>query len=236
MADKPTNKKGTGYTGNKGVNDIYKNIINEMPPIKRYIEIFAGSGMVIRHVKAPEYIAVEIDPKTVETYSKFWPENTTVLTMGDLEFLRYYKPLPGDLIYLDPPYRELSTRSAKKLYRHSLNDDEHYELLELINKIDAPVIISHYTDLVYEFALEDWRRKEFTVATRRGPAQEVIWMNFPEALQLNQYDYIGENKTDRQRIKRKAERLIRKLNELPSVERSFLVSEIQNIYLGSNGH
>ncbi|ARO22927.1 D12 class N6 adenine-specific DNA methyltransferase protein [Rhizobium sp. TAL182] len=81
------------------------------------------------------------------------------------------------LIYMDPPY-VASTRSAGKLYRHEMSDDDHRELLERARTSEAMILISGYRSELYDAILGDWRRVQ-TVSYADGGRErlEVLWIN-----------------------------------------------------------
>ena len=66
--------------------------------------------------------------------------------------------------------------------------------------------------------LSDWRTVEFQSMTRGGVRTEKLWMNFDSGF-VHWHSYAGRNFTDRQRIKRKAERWATKFRQLPGAER-----------------
>jgi DNA adenine methylase len=92
-------------------------------------------------------------------------------------------------IYADPPYVK-STRHGR-IYRHEMNDQNHIELLELLQKHPGSVMISGYDNEIYNNLLEGWR-KETRLAHCEGGVQrqEVIWMNYelPNDNQLSLFD------------------------------------------------
>jgi DNA adenine methylase len=53
-----------------------------------------------------------------------------------------------------------------------------------------------------------------------------IYYNYPKPQVLHTYKYVGNDCWDRQRIKRKIERLTNKLIELPELERNAVISRI----------
>ncbi|AXQ78552.1 DNA adenine methylase [Streptococcus chenjunshii] len=94
---------------------------------------------------------------------------------------------PEAVIYIDPPYI-LSTR-ARKQYSHEMTDNDHIELLELLNQSKAQIILSGYTSDLYDRYLSNWERLEFSATAERGlPRTEVLWMNFQPAQQLDLFN------------------------------------------------
>lgn len=80
-------------------------------------------------------------------------------------------------MYLDPPYL-LDTRTAKQ-YRCEMDDAEHAELLTVLKRSRAKIMISGYASELYDDMLSDWKRQVLVSHTQMGkPRQEVIWMNY----------------------------------------------------------
>lgn len=55
---------------------------------------------------------------------------------------------------------------------------------------------------------------------------ECLYMNYPQPDKLQITQFTGTNCWDRQRIKRKGDRLIQKLKNLPPTESNYLLSRI----------
>jgi len=87
-------------------------------------------------------------------------------------------------------------------------------------------MISTMENEMYESKLKGWRRKTFNTVGRMGAYVEVIYMNYPEPYYLHQYTHVGNNHLDRQRIKRKADRLDKKMQCMDIRERHFLMSRL----------
>lgn len=91
---------------------------------------------------------------------------------------------PNVLVYADPPY-VLSSRSCPRaMYKHEMTDDDHEELLDVLEKHPGPVIISGYSSELYDSRLSGWHREEkFTRDQIGQKKKEVIWMNFEPHVQ-----------------------------------------------------
>lgn len=96
---------------------------------------------------------------------------------------------PDVLMYLDPPYVRSARRSGA-LYAHELDNRGHAELLEIISKSRAKIIISGYESDLYNSALAGWN-KDSTMCqtTSTEMATETIWMNYaPSEKQLTLWE------------------------------------------------
>src|SRR6185436_12502986 len=121
------------YDGGKNGEGIWQRIINQIPPHHDYVELFLGSGAVLRR-KRPAVgmnIGIEIDPVTCAAVR---PTLTTgigswrIIQGCALAWLRSQGPAGHrDLfIYADPPYL-LSTRSQQReLYRNEFGGEEEH--------------------------------------------------------------------------------------------------------------
>lgn len=86
-------------------------------------------------------------------------------------------------MYIDPPY-VLSTRTRKQ-YTVEMEDDDHIELLDVLNQSKAKILLSGYDSDLYNKKLSNWERVEFAATAEHGlPRTEVLWMNFHPKKQL----------------------------------------------------
>lgn len=80
-------------------------------------------------------------------------------------------------IYCDPPYVR-STRHGR-IYKCEMTDNEHVELLQVLNKHSGPVMISGYESDLYNDILKGWRKEELLAQCEGGRQRtEIIWMNY----------------------------------------------------------
>lgn len=82
------------------------------------------------------------------------------------------------LFYLDPPY-VLSTRDKGTDYNFEMNDQDHFELANLVNSLKGMVVLSGYPCDLYDKVLyKDWYRSErIAMADGARERTEVIWLN-----------------------------------------------------------
>lgn len=80
------------------------------------------------------------------------------------------------LIYADPPY-VLSTRTTSS-YKHEMTEDDHEDLLEVLDAHPGPVILSGYSHSMYDDKLNHWRRETKRAKAEAGAIrEEVLWIN-----------------------------------------------------------
>ena len=218
------------YFGSKNASGVYQTIINFIPPHKIYIEAFLGSGAILRYKKPAEInIGIERDKSVIK---KFWsptPKGNIILCEDAIQWLKdYHAHSTNVLIYLDPPYIISSRKSKIKQYRHELTDKQHEVLLRFIINCESKIMISTYPNALYSEYLHAWTKKEFYSMTRTGKAKELLYMNFATPEALHDYNFLGKDFTDRQRVRRKIKRFIQKLSALPAVERNAITSAFSN--------
>ncbi|TWU22558.1 DNA adenine methylase [Novipirellula artificiosorum] len=87
------------------------------------------------------------------------------------------------LFYLDPPYLH-RTRATTGEYAHELTEYDHRSLLEAITDCKGAVMLSGYTNNLYEIALKDWNRHDFEIDNKAAGGKtkrimtESVWCNF----------------------------------------------------------
>lgn len=92
-----------------------------------------------------------------------------------IQLIQRYKR-PDVLIYADPPYL-LSTRSGR-MYKHEMTDEDHAELLDVLDEHPGPVLLSGYDNTLYDERLRHWHREERQVLAEAGRIRtEVLWIN-----------------------------------------------------------
>lgn len=228
------------YPGGK--NAVYQKIINQMPPHQRYIEPFLGSGAVMRMKRAAIInIGLDLDERQVTEGRSTIPSSNDVywsLEVGcGIGLLKRSRMELGRnaLIYLDPPYLHSTRRSPRQIYRYELSDDDHERLLSIITELRCYVMISGYWSPMYAGVLADWRCITFETTTRGGSVStEYLWMNYPEPTELHDYRYLGDDYRQRERIKRKKQRWVKKLQGMDVLERRAILWAIQESGIATN--
>ena len=220
--------------GSKWASGAFQAIIAQMPPHDCYIETHLGSGAVmLRKPCAVRSIAVEIDGVVLRQFGKAagaaGVPSPELYQMDCVTFLKGFdfEKSGRTLIYADPPYLH-STRSSRKRYRYEYGEADHVGLIEVLRSVPAFVMISGYPSPLYDELLGDWRTFEFQAMTRGGPRTEKLWMNF-ESKASHWGTFAGRSFTDRQRIKRKAQRWASKYGALPPGERVAILAALLQV-------
>ena len=91
-------------------------------------------------------------------------------------------------MYLDPPY-VLETRSQKQ-YKHEMTDTDHEEMLKILLRSRAKIMISGYESDMYNEYLSDWKKRTFASCAEGGSfRKETVWMNYATESQISIFDY-----------------------------------------------
>jgi site-specific DNA-adenine methylase len=245
-----------GYFGGKGSSGVPQQIINIIPPHETLIIPFLGHCAITRSIKpVKQTILIETDRLVFETWCMFFFEkcgfipddlekHTSFLFDIDevsyvlkntcaIEYLEnlelivetnlYNKPL----FYHDPPYR-LETRCSGTRYLHELTDEQHERFLCAANKIDAPQLISHYKNDMYDSYLKGWNTISFMSQTRAGkPRRETVYFNYEKPTELHDYSFYGDNYRIRELNKIKAGNLVAKFERMKPLEKNYYLNALQ---------
>ena len=144
-------------------------------------------------------------------------------------------------IFADPPY-VLSERSGGRIYECELTDADHQRFIGTVTRLDA----SRYRAMVCGYACnlyasldpaakdsgnaDGWFSIDHRVPTRGGLQEERIWMNYQKPVKLHDYQYIGDGRRSRERIRRRQKNWHEQLIQMPDQERLAML-EILNASL-----
>lgn len=225
--------------GSKGGAGVAERIVSELPAHRLYLEPFAGLAAVGR-LKRPSTLDVfiEKDERTVRTLARLLRPvriiegaldplaavvegRSPVLVRGDCLTLDPAKVPAEAVVYCDPPYLGSTRRRDQRYYRHELRGElEHEAFLAWALALPARVLVSGYNSALYSARLGAWRRIDFGAGTRGGRAVESLWCNFAPPLELHDTRFVGAGFRERERIRRKVKRWVRKFQALPLPERA----------------
>jgi len=107
-----------------------------------------------------------------------------------------------------------------------MSDDDHKNFLQLARTGKFNCMISHYECDLYDEMLKNWNKEKFKVCYHGKIVDECIYYNYDKPETLLSYRYVGTDCWDRQRVTRKINRLVKKLNELPALERNAVMSRV----------
>lgn len=222
------------YTGGKAGDGTYQKIISCIPACDVWVDAFAGGFGVTANLSLPDLTIInDID---VDVYAELQrvARGAAVIPLN-LDYFRLWNLVRllslsrRVCVYFDPPYL-LGTRSdQREYYKHDWGDGDHaifYSFLANRSESGVNILFSHYPCDFYDRLHMNfgWRYIDFNSMTRGGVRVERLYMNFAEPLELQDIRYAGDDFTDRQRIKRKADRWIKKLKSMPAAERQYILS------------
>lgn len=226
MIDRPF----PSYFGGKAGNGTYQTIINNIPQCDVFIDAMVGNGGVVCNLNLPGITVInDIDSRIIDAYNINHEHNVVKENLHVLDLIaKYDNNGHGTVFYFDPPYLMSSRKSVKRQYRYEWNLCDHKAFIARALTVRSYCMISHYPCPLYDEAFKDWNRITFQSFTRQGMATERIYFNYEIPTVLQDYRYIGKDFTDRQRIKRKISRTIKKLQALPAVERNAILNQLEN--------
>jgi DNA adenine methylase len=102
------------------------------------------------------------------------------------EIIRKYDS-PDSLLYCDPPYPGGVLQSdANQYYEHTLTDEDHKDLLDMLTKLQGCVMLCGYNHPLYTRYLFYWRKKSFerrcNMSTKKTRPKRIeqLWLNYEE--------------------------------------------------------
>jgi len=214
--------------GGKGLS--FQKYINLMPPHDVFVETHLGGGSVIRNkLPAKQNIGIEINSDIINKWYATEQVNFELIHSDAITYLRTYPFRGKELIYCDPPYLRETRRSKKAIYKYEYTTEQHIELLELIKSLPCMVMISGYHSALYKRYLSNWHMYSFKATIRKQTSTELIWTNYPHPIELHDYQYLGDNFRERERLKKIARRWTNRLKSMPILEQQALFHAIQSV-------
>jgi len=208
------------YPGGKA--KTFHHVVNLIPPHSVYIEPFLGLGSVMKAKKRAEAeFGVDLDKHVLEM-SDLKDRGVQLIHEDGISFLESFPFKGHEVVYCDPPYYP-KARKRERVYKYDLGEHDHIRFLNLVTQLNARIIISGYDNDIYRRHLNDWHVYTYSCKAHDGLREECLWYNFPSPCQLHDYRYLGSNFRERQTIRRRLERMKRRLGELSDQERSLLV-------------
>src|SRR5438105_1941641 len=116
------------YNGGKNGNGTYQTIINHIPPHKKYVEPFLGSG-AIYYNKLPALISIlnDKDQNIMKSYGDdaHLPTGVIINCMDASVIINQLSEDSSDtFIYCDPPYLMETRTSKRRLYKYEMTETD----------------------------------------------------------------------------------------------------------------
>ncbi len=230
------------YFGSKNVNGVYQFIINHIPEHQHYCEGFLGSGKILLTKKAAPglNVGIDLDPAVIDKFNQVTRLTPTFIfgsfiDVFDSVFRKQLRSIDikDTFIYLDPPYL-LETRTSSHRYKYEMTSRDHKDLLNYVITLPCSIVISCYDTGLYSSMLAGWNKAHVKSMTRGGVRTETIYFNYDASrCKLHDTSFVGKDFTDRQRIKRKIERNIRKISMLDKHEQQAFLEAIKQNFFSS---
>lgn len=136
-------------------------------------------------------------------------------------------------IFADPPY-VISQRSCKdEIYDCELDDSDHVRFTGTVTRIDATraqIMVCGYANCALYRDLDlRWLSIDHRVPTRRGLQDERIWLNYEKPTRLHDYQYIGNGRRSRERIRRRQRNWIKALKRMNETERLAMLAAVLDL-------
>lgn len=94
-------------------------------------------------------------------------------------------------MYIDPPYL-LNTRAGKQ-YKHEMTASDHEELLKILLKSKARIMLSGYESDLYNDYLGDWYKVQYSSCAEYGKTRtETVWTNYRLDNQISIDEYLED--------------------------------------------
>ncbi|MCO5167848.1 MAG: 23S rRNA (adenine(2030)-N(6))-methyltransferase RlmJ [Planctomycetes bacterium] len=220
------------YPGGK--NHVYQALINLIPEHDRWVEAFAGSAAVSRHLarRHAEAWVLELDQEQAARLRRELPGHR-VLHADAFRFLREHAPSwgPETVVFVDPPYPLRDRRDGRRRYRHELTDAQHEELAELLHATRARVLVCGHPWGLYPRLYRSWHRHELAVVLRSGgPGVECVWTNYADPWPLHDYRYWGADKRVRQDLRRQVARHLARFGDMNRHVRTAVLRALTDAY------
>lgn len=221
------------YPGNKNIPGLIQKIVNQIPPCTDFYELYAGSAAVSRFLSVRtgntvRYHLNDLDPDVTDKYvHRAGGIVTNVPAVDLIQSLKTAGSLENVFLFIDPPYHHESRPNNTHLYKFEMTSIDHVKLLSSVRDLKCNCMIIHPQNSLYDHVLKSWRTLQLKVRYHNKTSIENLYMNYPRPEQLLSYAVVGSDCWDRQRIKRKGDRLVKKLLSLPEAERNYILDRIK---------
>lgn len=234
------------YPGGKSGPGIFQRLINMIPPHEVLISAFAGHCGIVRNIRPAEHtIVIDADENVCQWWDDWRrkPEGRAIVIhhCNSIEWLKYRlgfteysaavdgdPAVPTVFAFIDPPY-VLSERASGKQYAHELTDEQHLALLRILTRMNATTaaysMVCGYRSPLYA-SLEHWRSIDHQVPTRGGLQEEAIWMNYETPKVLHDARFIGGDRRERERIRRRQKTWRAQLEQMGPIERQAMLTAL----------
>jgi DNA adenine methylase len=242
----------SSYPGGKSGAGIFQRLINLIPCHRVLLVPFAGHCGVVRNIRAAEHtIVIDANPDVCDWWARWCRTKRgralEIHNCDGIEWMRYRfglfryrdagscvsratrKKEAEYFVFCDPPY-VLSGRLGGRIYECELTDDDHRRFIDTVTAMDATgddrcIMICGYASHLYS-SIDEWDSIDHRVPTRHGLQDERIWINYPRPEKLHDYRYIGKNRRERERIRRRQKNWLSQLSAMTELERIGMIEAL----------
>ena len=217
----------SSYTGNKDFSNVIHFLVNRLPKSERYFSLFYGSGGLEKSVytAAALFVCAEKNPDC----HKYASPTSVIEYLDYKDLLEENVFTPADFVFADPPYMFSTRRAARNYYKFEFDKKAHIEFLNYMISLPCKIMITHPECDMYNEYLKDWERVDLKYMTQQGWFTDSVYMNYdPNKLELLNYDCLGKDCTDRQRIKRQRQNIINKFKNLDPLVLKAVVKDLKS--------
>lgn len=108
-------------------------------------------------------------------------------------------PWERHFVYLDPPYL-----GSPRYYSHEPTIADHRRLCRMFLRLPCPAALSGYRTDMYAAELRGCRSITIPTVNRAGRrVEEIVWMNYARPARYHDTRFAGENRRERERIRRR---------------------------------
>ena len=204
-----------------------------MPPHDVFIETHLGGGAVmLRKRRASRNIGIDADADVIARWREAGDAGDASIELihGDAaSYLLAEPPVPGTLVFCDPPYWPDSRRRLR-CYRCDYTADDHIRLLTVLTGLACQVMVTGYKSDAYDAALAGWHATDYPNCTQAGLVVERAWTNFAPPVVLHDYDHLGMDFREREALKRRRITHVSKLQRAPALERNAILAALADAF------
>lgn len=214
------------YVGNKDFSNVIHFLINRLPKSKRYFSLFFGGGGLENSVYTADANFICSDKNTE---CKKFQTSSAMIEFFDYRYLIEQNVFTSeDFIFADPPYMFSTRSTGKKYYKYEFSTQDHIEFLNYMISLPCKIMITHPECDLYNEYLKNWNKEDLNYMSRNGWFKDTVWTNYNTSdIELLNYDCLGKDFTDRQRIKRQRNNIVNKFKKLDNHIRLAIIKELK---------
>lgn len=215
------------YVGNKDFSNVIHFLINRLPKSNNYYSLFFGSGGLEQsdYTREAFFVCAEKDPDCKD----YLFSSTAIIKYNCYKKLIEDNVFTAeDFIFADPPYIFSTRNSGSKYYKFEFDSRSHIEFLNYMISLNCKIMITHPECDLYNENLKGWSKEPFEYRGRNSWIKDCVYTNYNQSdIELLNFDALGEDFTDRQRIKRQRKNIVNKFINLDPLIRKAVIRDLK---------